>query len=51
MVCNQDLINLEVKILVKMNFDYNFSGPIQALERFMRILNYDLNNTVSEMSL
>jgi hypothetical protein len=51
MVHNEDLKNLEVKILEKMNFDYNFPGPIQALERFMRILNYDLNKTVSEMSL
>ena len=37
-------------MLVKMNFDYNFPGPIQSLERFMRILNYDLNRKVFEMS-
>lgn len=33
-----------------MGFDYNFPGPIQSLERFLRILKYDQNRTVYDMS-
>lgn len=33
-----------------MNFDYNFPGPIQSMERFLRILDYDFNRTVYDMS-
>lgn len=33
-----------------MQFDYNFPGPIQSLERYLRILDYDQNKTVYDMS-
>ena len=46
----QSLIDLEADILIKMGFDYNFPGPIQSLERFLRILKYDQNKTVYDMS-
>ena len=42
-VTKQDLIDLEAKILVKMGFDFNFPGPIESMERYLRILNYDRN--------
>ena len=41
-----NLIALEEKILVAMNFDFNFPGPIQSLERYLRILGYDLNKII-----
>ena len=44
------LIELEADILITMNFDYNFPGPIQTLERYLRVLEYDFNKTVYDMS-
>jgi len=41
---------LEANILITLGFDFNFQGPIQSLERFMRILDYDLNRTIFDMS-
>ena len=49
-ITKQSLIDLEADILIKMGFDYNFPGPIQSLERFLRILKYDQNKTVYDMS-
>ena len=49
-ITKQSLIDLEADILIKMGFDYNFPGPIQSLERFLRILKYDQNRTVYDMS-
>ena len=49
-VTKYSLIDLEADILIKMSFDYNFPGPIQSLERFLRILKYDKNRTVYDMS-
>ena len=46
----QSLIDLVADILITMGFDYNFPGPIQSLERFLRILKYDQNKTVYDMS-
>jgi len=42
-VTKQSLIDLEADILVRLGFDFNFPGPMQSLERFMRLLGYDLN--------
>jgi hypothetical protein len=33
-----------------MGFDFNFPGPVQSMDRFLRILNYDKNKTIREMS-
>lgn len=49
-VSKQSLIELEADILINMNFDYNFPGPIQSMERFLRVLDYDFNRTVYDMS-
>ena len=49
-VTKQALIELEADILIKLGFDFNFPGPIQALERYLRVLGYDLNRSVFDMS-
>lgn len=46
----QDLITLEAEILQHFGFDVNFQTPIPALERFLRILNYDQHDVISKMS-
>jgi len=33
-----------------MGFDFNFPGPVQSMERFLRILDYDQNTTVYDMA-
>jgi len=45
-VSKQQLIYLESDILIRLGFDFNFQGPIQSLERYLRILNYDHNEEV-----
>lgn len=49
-VSKSQLVDLEATILVKFGFDFNFQGPMQSMERFMRILNYDQNQMIFEMS-
>ena len=49
-VNKQCLIDLEADILSTFCFDFNFPGPIQSMERYLRILGYDLNKTVNDMS-
>jgi hypothetical protein len=49
-VSKPGLIDLEINILETMGFDFNFPGPIQSMDRFMRVLNYDKNKTIKEMS-
>ena len=43
-VNKQSLIDLEAQILIKLGFDFNFPGPIQPMERYLRMLDYDKNN-------
>jgi len=50
MVTKKSLIDLEAQILVAMGFDFNFPGPIQSMERYLRILDYDLNKVISDMA-
>lgn len=45
----KSLIDLESDILIKLGFDFNFPGPIQSMERYLRVLDYDMNKTVFEM--
>ena len=33
-----------------LGFDFNFPGPVQSMERFLRILDYYLNKTIYDMS-
>ena len=49
-VSKPSLIDLEAHILITLGFDFNFPGPIQPLERFLRVLNYDLNEIIFDMS-
>ena len=49
-VNKQSLINLEAKILEKLGFEFNFPGPIQSMERYLRILGYDKNRSLNEMA-
>ena len=49
-VSKKQLIELEADILIQMCFDYNFPGPIQSMERYLRILDYDQNKTVYDMT-
>jgi hypothetical protein len=48
-VKKDELVLLEEKMLRHLGFDFNFPGPVQLMERYMRILNYDLNKTVMDM--
>ena len=48
-VTKQSLIELESEILIKLGFDFNFPGPMQTMERYLRLLGYDLNKTVYDM--
>lgn len=49
-VSKSQLVKLEADILTKFGFDLNFPGPIQPLERYLRILNYDFSQSVLDMS-
>lgn len=49
-VSKSSLIELEAKILCIMGFDFNFPGPMQSMERFLRVLNYDKNKTIQDMA-
>ena len=50
LVTKESLITLEYDILVKLGFDFNFPGPIQPMERFIRLLGYGLNKSVYDMA-
>jgi hypothetical protein len=43
-VTKQKLIDLETNILIMFGFDFNFPGPLQSMERYLRLLDYDLNS-------
>ena len=45
-VNKKGLIKLEEAILKKFGFDFNFQSPICSLERYLRLLNYDLEPKV-----
>jgi hypothetical protein len=45
------LIDLEANMLIVFGFDFNFPGPVQPLERFLKVLGYDDNNVVKDMAL
>ena len=50
LVDKKSLIKLEAAILKKFGFDFNFQGPMQPLERYLRILNYDQEPKVYDLS-
>ena len=49
-VTKQQIADLEAHILITFGFDLNFPNPINPMERFLRILNYDQNKIVCDMS-
>lgn len=49
---SRDLVRaLEEKVLVVLGFDLHFPGPIESMERYLRILDYDLNKKVYAIAL
>lgn len=42
-VTKKGLIELESEIILNFGFDFNFPGPIESMERFLRILGYNKN--------
>ena len=40
---------MESDILMRLGFDFNFPGPIAFMERYLRVLGYDLNLSVFDM--
>lgn len=48
-VTKQDLINLEADILFKLGFDFNFPGPIQSMERYLRLLGFHKEENIRNM--
>ena len=44
LVTKQKLIDIESNILIIFGFDFNFPGPLQSMERYLRLLDYDLNS-------
>jgi hypothetical protein len=49
-VTKASLIDLEAEILMNLGFDFNFPGPMQSMERYLRLLGYDQNQIVYDMS-
>ncbi len=46
----ESLVDLEFKILMELNYDFNFPGPMESVERFLRILEYDHKKIIYDMS-
>lgn len=46
----QELIDLELDILIKFGFDFNFPGPVESLERYLHLFSYDKNKEVVLMA-
>ena len=48
-VCKQDLVDLETDILLKFGFDFNFPGPIESSQRFLRLLGHNKNVHIQKL--
>jgi hypothetical protein len=48
-VSKKQLIDLEAQILSNLGFDFCWPGPIQTMERFLRVLDFDQNKIVNDM--
>ena len=46
----KDILQMEQEILTKLSFDLNFPNPISAMERYLRLLDFDKQPIVSEMA-
>ena len=49
-VTKEQLITLEHDIIQKLGFDFNFPGPLQSAERFLRLLEYGQEPSVVDMA-
>lgn len=49
-VSKAELIELEYDIVIRFGCDFNFPGPIETMERFLRILGYHKNPQVVSMA-
>lgn len=49
-VTKASLKEMEKDIIDKLGFDFNFPGPVQTMERFLRLLEYDQNPTIFEFA-
>lgn len=49
-VSKRALIELERDIITKFGFDFNFPGPIESMERFLRILGFNKNKEVDQLA-
>lgn len=52
-ITKDSLIDLEFQIVSTFDMDFNFmvAGPIESMDRFLRILDYDQNENVKKMTL
>ena len=47
----KDIIDLEKDILIKLAFDFGVASPIPSVLRYLRLLDYDLNQHVYRISI
>lgn len=45
-ITKQDLVALETDILIRFGFDFNFPGPIDSIQRYLRLVGYDKDRSV-----
>jgi len=50
-ITREDIIDLETDILIKLTFDFLVASPIPSVQRFLRILEYDLNQHVYRVAI
>lgn len=48
-VSKQALIDMEYDIILKFGCDFNFPGPIESMERFLRLMGYHKNKQVDKI--
>lgn len=46
LVSKEILTDLEQDIITRFGFEFNFSGPIEFINRYLRILGYDKNEQI-----
>jgi len=48
-VSKKELVELESDIIFKFGFDFNFPGPIESCQRFLRLLDYNKNVHIQKL--
>jgi hypothetical protein len=49
-ISRDTLIDLEFQVLVSLEFSFNAPGPMESVDRFLRIVEYDHKRIVYDMS-